>query len=538
MKRKYLLAFAFIFSLTTMYGQGEMDAYKFSRNDLKGSARAMGMGGAFGALGDDLTAISINPAGVGTYIRSEAAITFNFQNSRNTAEVAWNKSLPMDNSKFKFTADNISFVGVMPTNNDEAPFVNFGVTYNRLKDFNRVYQTRGVGMVNKSMTDYMAERAKGYKPTELGSTNGYAPWDASGVDWMAIFGYNSGLIVPTASNNQVYKSSLRSASNIILPYDQELTVEETGGINSYDFSLGTTFSDMLSAGVTLSITDISYTMNSTFIEDFVSGNKAGGYDFWNQLETKGTGAQVALGLIFKPVEQFRIGVSYHSPTWYDMTDYYRAEVWHNLTELKSVAGVSIDPAYTDGVIRTFDDANEVGQFDYTFRTPDKWTFSLTGLIGKFAKINVDYDYTNYSNMKLHDDRGYALSSDSYYDPNTQIKRDFKNSSSLRIGLEYRVSKQFAVRAGYSWVESPVKDNRINNIDDEIMTAGTVAHYTLDGDTHYLTYGLGYRFTKDFYTDVAFVYSTQEDDVYSYWGAEKFAMKTDKMQGVLTFGYRF
>ena len=50
------------------YGQGAIDAYRISQPDMKGTARFMGMGGAFSALGGDLSTLSQNPAGIGIYL--------------------------------------------------------------------------------------------------------------------------------------------------------------------------------------------------------------------------------------------------------------------------------------------------------------------------------------------------------------------------------------------------------------------------------------------------------------------------------------
>lgn len=57
--------------------QGEVDALRFSREDLYGTARSMAMGGAFGALGGDLTGVNINPAGIAVYRSSEVVGTVN-----------------------------------------------------------------------------------------------------------------------------------------------------------------------------------------------------------------------------------------------------------------------------------------------------------------------------------------------------------------------------------------------------------------------------------------------------------------------------
>ena len=47
----------------------------FTSNDLNGTARFVGMGGAMSALGADISVMGTNPAGIGLYRRSDFAAT-------------------------------------------------------------------------------------------------------------------------------------------------------------------------------------------------------------------------------------------------------------------------------------------------------------------------------------------------------------------------------------------------------------------------------------------------------------------------------
>ena len=46
------------------------DALRYANAEVQGSARFRALSGAFGALGGDLSAISINPAGSAIFIKS------------------------------------------------------------------------------------------------------------------------------------------------------------------------------------------------------------------------------------------------------------------------------------------------------------------------------------------------------------------------------------------------------------------------------------------------------------------------------------
>lgn len=531
MKKISLFLTAALFSLGVVKAQNAMDAYRYSKNDLTGTARSVSMGGAFGALGGDVSGIAINPAGIGVYRNSEVVTTLNFQNSRIETETL--NGGKIDESKFNFGFDNLAFVTVFPLNSDVAPTLNVGFSYNRLKSFDRKYRMGAGGVA--SLTNYMADRATANgKPASsinlIGASENQM-WDIwNNQDWLTVLGYNSFLINESSG---VYGSAMKD-----LPVANNLYAREKGSVSSYDFNIGTTFSDVLSLGLTLSMTDINYRLYSTYTEEFADGGANSGYDMENTLRTDGTGWQVKAGVIVKPIQELRIGVAYHSPTWYDMTDRFYTDIYHDLKDLQGVA--SIRPGYpmnsTDP--RDFEvlayDGEDAAVMDYQYRTPDKWTFSLAGVIGTKAIISADYELTNYGNMKLYDRDGRNFNAD----PNSYIKKFFRTASTVRVGAEYRFSDKFSGRVGYAWMQSPIK-TEMKTSDQEITTDGrAITQYALDGDAHYITYGLGYKITPQFYTDIAFVMKSQKDDFYAFDFSDKTTFKTNNFQGLLTVGYKF
>ena len=69
---KKILLPAFIAAIPAIASaQSTVDAYNLSQSELRGTARFMSMGGAFTALGGDLSTLGQNPAGVGVYRGSE-----------------------------------------------------------------------------------------------------------------------------------------------------------------------------------------------------------------------------------------------------------------------------------------------------------------------------------------------------------------------------------------------------------------------------------------------------------------------------------
>lgn len=520
MKRRLFFIFTLSLSSIGVFAQSDLDVYKLSKNELRGSARAVAMGGAFGALGGDMTGVSINPAGIGSYTKAEIATTLNFQNSKTEANLNAGVS---EMSKFKFNFDNISYVGTVPLSGDAVSSINFGFAYNRLKNFDRKFSVAGTGQA--SLARYMANRANLLNATsdDLAMSNTRDP--LRNYDWLPVVGFNSWLIEPISNGSTSWQSALTAD-----PQNTNLYMKEKGYINSYDFNFGFDISEIVGVGASLSLTDISYDLYSDYDEYLgTSGGIDRGFLLSNWLTTEGSGVQAKVGVILKPINEFRLGIAYHSPTWYNMTDTYQADLDHNLTGYLTSNSQSsyksqtlmVGPAHTD----------------YKMKTPDKWVFSLASVIAQRAIISVDYELTNYDNMTLKDEYGDFELNGSYL-----VKEDFKLASTVRVGAEVRFSPQISGRIGYAWMQSPLKDEFKNaKTGFEAVPAGTIPHYTLDGDVNHFTYGLGYRFTRNFYADVAFVMKWQEDNVYTFPNEEVMAkgtLKTNTFQGLLTFGYRF
>ena len=76
--------------------------------------------------------------------------------------------------------------------------------------------------------------------------------------------------------------------------------------------------------------------------------------------------------------------------------------------------------------------------------------------------------------------------------NNDIKNYFKASNTIRLGAEYRLSRQFSLRAGYNYQTTNVRDAAANG-HTEIFTSGTDTGYTFDKDTQNIC--LTYQHTR-------------------------------------------
>jgi hypothetical protein len=518
--KKYIVALMASFACTGLFAQGEMDAIRLSGNDLRGTARGQAMGGAFGALGGDVTGILINPAGLGVYRSSEINATLAIHST--SIQTDWETIInKQETSKINF--DNISYVGYYPTGNSDLPVLNFSFSYNRLKNFNRSYTAAGQGM-RPSLGDYIAGITNGIPFSDMNATENYNPYNNYGIPWLSTLGWQ-GYLINDVSNDS-YSGLFRDET-----VSPTLSVTERGHIDSYNFSLGTNFEDKLYLGLSVALTDISYVMSSSYGERFSGG---GDFSLDNSFETQGDGMQFIFGGIWRPVDFLRLGVAYHSPTWYSLTDSYQA---HTLANYEGV-----DP-------NTWAKTPDDGWTPYRFKTPSAWVFSAASIIGTKAIVSADYEWKNYTQMSVMDPERREKPDNEF------IREDFKPTLTVRMGMEYRFTPAFSGRIGYSIIKHPYEQT-FKDGEREVVIVGTVPHYTIEGNINHYTAGIGYRITPQFYIDATFVYRTQQDHLHFFplvdenlynslppgWnnGSRKepatLANRTGK--GLITVGYKF
>jgi hypothetical protein len=530
----------------SVWSQGnEVDAYTLTNTELGGTARSMAMGGAFGALGGDISVISTNPAGLGIYRSSEISGTLDLSMVKTSSDWA---GMTIDRSKTRFSPTNVGFSLYFPTSGSVRSW-NLGFSYNRLKNYKRSYKMLN-NVSGSAMAEYVAWRAshaygygKGISEDELiYEENKYDPYNNGKLSgqWLSILGYGSEMFgnMDGASNNS-YQSSFgwRNSEtgnwDLVHPFENTLIVNEKGYMDEYNIGFGVNVSNFLFLGASISVTDMDYRYSS-YYEEFYKYEKDPSKNDWlyleNWLNTEGTAMSFNAGAIMN-LQTLRLGVAYNSPRWYRMTDYFKA--W---------AGTEIN-----GYEKPFKGAETPGDIysEYRFHTPGKWIFSGAIILGKTALVSADYELMNYKNMRYADRDGF----EDGYAMNNFIKEDYTWSQTFKLGAEIKVTPQFAVRAGYMIQTSPMR-YQLGNNEVEVEPSGTIPHFTVGTKpTNYYTVGLGYRFTPNFFMDLACVYrynsayayahsqtyhSNRSVDVYS----EPARLKTETTHVALTLGYKF
>lgn len=508
----------------TVSAQYTFDAVQYSQTQLRGTSRFLSMGGAFGALGGDISALGQNPGGIGVYRSSDVNVSGNLD--LNSSTVGDEKNT---NNKLLFT--NIGYVGAVKLNSDVMPNFNFGFSYNRINSFRRHY-TGYMANIPTSVTNYFAEKAMedGMTKADMEKSNPYYDGNAR---WDQIAAYKTDLITTVDALGKKFEG---------LGYDGvvgegEFEVDEWGHTDEYIASFGGNIYNKFYWGVSVGMTEFvyeSYKYYGEYLHNTVVWDEIGGMYFnvigdaslgiVNSSRTVGTGVNGKFGFIFKPVNEFRIGAAFHSPTFYDMKDIYSGNISAEYKGEKMTTPYTLVEEYPQNVVY------------YRMRTPWKFIGSLATVVGGKGILSADYEYSDNASTRILDDRGYELP-----DATSEIKTYLKPSHTLRVGAELRVTPNFSLRAGYSYQTTGVSDDVVNDR-VEVEVAGTNPAYSYDTSNQHITGGFGYH-QGCFYFDLAYVNQCRKSNYHAFSGIADLPtvsteVKDNNHRIQATMGFRF
>jgi hypothetical protein len=497
---RILLTGIVMLNFSVAFGQSYAEsALQFSRTRPGASSRIQAMGGSQIALGGDYSSAASNPAGLGMYNRSEFTFTpaLNFQTT--SASYLGNS---MDGDRSWLTVPGLSLVWNIPKDEDSFLGGSFAVTMTRTNDFNREFLYSG-NNENNSIVDWFITEANG-ETTEQ--------FDELGPEYNTLTGlaYYNYLIGPRSShpdggpNNQYF-------TYVGFPVQQEETVIK-GGTNQWNISYGGNIKDRFFFGGGIGISTLKYKSQKIFYEQYDNPDVINSMQFTENLNISGTGLNLTLGAIGRPVDFVQIGFSYSTPTFYNLSQTYDASMstdWNNYSYY-----LPNDPPE---VLNQESASTDIVTSEYNLRTPSKLNTGVA-FISKFGLVSADVEFVNYGNSK------YSADGDSYSFENDDIKALYQNAINFRVGAEYRYDK-FRVRAGYAMQGNTFRDN-----------------YDIDNSITSLSGGVGFR-SKKFFIDFALVNSTQPKYLYQPYtfpdGSGPVAeLKPRMTTGMITLGFTF
>jgi long-subunit fatty acid transport protein len=277
---------------------------------------------------------------------------------------------------------------------------------------------------------------------------------------------------------------------------QEQSTVTSGGINDYYIAASGNYMDRLFVGGGVTFSQLKFERTNTFKETDATDNVNNNFKFFETQEsllTEGIGIGLNLGVIFKPVDQLRIGAAFHSPVLYNMEDLYTTKI---TTDVEGYQGKTLSTQSS----RDFNNG-EAGEFQYDFTTPTRWMFGVSYIFQAVEDvqqqrgfISADVEFLNYKKSKFN--TGSLTNGVNYLEEvNTAIKEQYRSAINFRIGGELKFNTIMA-RFGYNHLGNTYQSTSLKSIQSNISG------------------GLGYR-DKGYFIDLTYIHQVVKDATFPY-----------------------
>ncbi|MCX6261035.1 MAG: outer membrane protein transport protein [Bacteroidia bacterium] len=408
MKRLTLILAAALLTFTGALAQNVDDALRYSQIFYTGTARFMSMGGAFTALGGDMSTLSQNPAGLGVFRSSEISLSPQLFHSRTSA----NFNGISDDYLYNFNLGQAGIVSNVISGNGTSGLVSLNIGYS----------------FNKTNNLHSSARIQG---KNLTGAAGIA-YDAWIIDTI------------TGTGAKTYGTVFSNyGDNASSDYGQNVRrlISNEGYTGEHAFSIGGNYSNKIFFGATLGISRLRYTGHYEHLEkaDYFLDSDFGDFTYVEHFENTGTGVSLKIGTIIKPTDQIRIGFAFHSPTLYRINERFYDNITSN---------------FSDGGHYEFEN-NEV-TYNYALTTPFRALAGVAYQFKKIALLSVDYEFVDYSTIRFSE----TGDNYDYSEKNLEIKNTLKPASNVRLGGEFRFNKMY-FRGGYGYYGKVFKTGELN-----------------------------------------------------------------------------
>lgn len=489
--RRVLFLFISLSLVTGVSAQNENDALMFSREEVTGSARFVSLGGAYTALGGDLSGVYLNPAGIAVYKNQEFSFSGALQNTSSQTDYYGSSSLE---SKNNFNIPTVGLVGVKDlTRAGQWKSVNFGLGFHRTYNYHQSVMANTNVAPSSLLDAYQVKLEDNDVPWyELAANNPAYPYDV-------FLAWNNYLIDTLIGANGYYNAS---GVNLV---NQTVEIDRTGSKRETFFSLGGNYNDRLYIGGNLISSRIVYTSSMTHSEIIDSKDTSTVLNefVYNLTEdVSGRGLSGNIGVIYRPFQFLRVGATIKSPTFYDMEIEYDAN----------------NKAIFADTILNETQAPEIGYYEYKIRSPWQSSFGAAFLFGKYGLITSDVEMIYYpaiQMMAITDNYNFASENDA-------LSNLLTPSFNIKVGGEYRFTPQVTGRIGFAHFGSPYKPS--------LKKDGSFMLYSIGG---------GYR-NDQFFIDGAYQLKTSSESNYAYDASliDSYNSTLVNHRLTLTFGYKF
>ena len=456
MKKLLMLSIGLI-STSYILAQDITDALRYSMDEIQGTARFRAMGGAFGALGGDMSSVSINPAGSAIFNHGHASISLGVFHTNNDVSY-FNDTNTASDANIDLNQLGAAFV--FKNMNESSGWKKFSLSfaYDRSANLDNEWVANGVNSDN-TIGSYFVQYANGLPLEDISALDGESITQAYSEigsifgyqNQQAFLGYTGYIIDPDGDDtSDNYMSNITGGD-----YSQRYVYTSRGYNGKMAFNFATSYNDKLYLGLNLNSHLINFERNTYLSErNSNSASNISAVDFENNLLTTGSGFSFQLGGIAKITNELRVGLSYASPTWYRISD----ETSQYLATTREDNGSNLNQIVNPNVVNIYE--------EYKLKTPGKLTGSLAYVFGLNGLLSFDYAVKDYSKTEFKPSTDAIFSS-----LNTTISNDLDTAVSYRLGGEYRLNR-LSFRGGYRFEESPYKnDNFYGNLNGYSLGLG-------------------------------------------------------------------
>jgi len=456
--KKYSILIYLVLITVGVSAQTLTDAVRYSSLIPGGTARAMGVGGSFGAMGGDFGVLTINPAGIADFRSSDLSFSFSFNGGNTNSSLNGGSNLNTKHTN-EPVLENIGVVF------HARPTASSLVTSNLaigLSQYNNFRQNLGFeGSSPGSITERFAEVANGRDP------DFFDPFEAA-------LAYEAGAIYDFDSDLN-YETDLEGVDEVYKTQD----ISRSGKINELSIAWAGKFKNNLQLGIGIGIPFISFEENKRYRE-IDQNNDIAFFDnltFSEDLATSGTGFNFKLGAGYTVAKTIRLGLAYQSPTYFGLDDNYENNLDYSFTDNEGSQNIS--------------SRSPEGRFEYKLTTPAR----ITGSIGAIIKtdilkgfVNFDAQYINYksNSFNLTSDNNDPSELAYEREVNATIENELQSAVNLNLGSELAFDK-FRVRAGVGLVGSPYAVDNVASFDNIYSLGGGFR-----GDRFYIDFAFQQR----------------------------------------------
>ena len=442
--------------------QTESDMLDFSTVYYQGTAKSAAMGNAMGAVGNDFSAIAINPAGLGLFRKSTFTISPDFNVT--SVNSKYQETNGFDRA-FRLQNNNLGLTWTQEINDGGLSSVSFALGINKLNNFTFDSYVKGDNPHTSLVDAYFSEMSENNVTSEndLLSDDGHWANTLYPLLYTGVFGIYDG-------TDEVYYYTDVPQGGI----NQQYGVSKRGTAKEFSFSAGFNFNEKFFFGASFDIPYFDRNITTEYKEKNLSADVFKNWSQTEYIKNSGFGVNAKIGAIVYPTKWLRLGAAFHTPSLYRVTESWYTETFSS---------------FTDG---NYSYQSPTGTYDYSIITPLRLNASAAFIFGNFGMITGDYEYVDYSMMR-------ASSHDfDFTEFNDYLHELYKASSNLRFGTEWRW-QTLAFRAGYAIYGSPFGFNKT--------------------DMRTTSYSCGFGYTYHRFTfDAAYVLSQRENtySLYSHY----------------------